>query len=111
MQPLTLCAYEVDAQPIFDALSEATRQELGVTNSELACPTWEADRSAGRLPKSQALADRLVAAGYAGMRVQSFALGMGAHDQNLVMWKWSSDWPVRVVLVDDKGRLSGGRVH
>ena len=61
---------------------------------------------AGTVPASQALADRLIAAGYAGLRVRSFAGGAGAGDINLVMWRWGTDLPVRVVLVDDEDRLS-----
>ena len=63
---------------------------------------------AGVVPASQALADRLIAAGYAGMRVRSFAVGAGAGDVNLVVWRWSARRPHRVVLIDDEGRLSGG---
>ena len=111
MQPLTLCAYEVDAEPVFDALSEARRRSLEASEFDLACPTWEADMLAGAIPASQALADRLIAADYAGMRVQSFAAGTGADDLNLVMWRWGSHRPARVVLVDDEGRLSRGPTH
>ena len=106
MQPLTLCAYEVDAAPVFDALDEESRRDLGASDADLACPAWEADMLAGTVPASQALADRLVAAGYAGLRVRSFASGAGAGDINLVMWRWGTDLPVRVVLVDDEDRLS-----
>lgn len=106
MQPLTLCAYEVDAQPVFDALDQERRRALGVTESDLACPTWEAEVLAGTIPASQALADRLIAAGYVGMRVQSHAAGASADDLNLVLWSWSADRPARVVLIDDEGRLS-----
>ena len=109
MQPLTLCAYEVDAGPVFDALDEERRRDRGVSESDLACPAWEAGMLAGRVPASQALADRLIAAGYAGMRVTSFAVGTSAGDINLVLWRWGADAPARVVLVDDEGRLSGGR--
>ena len=106
MQPLTLCAYEVDTEPVFDAHSEELRRSLGITEFDLLCPTWEAEMLAGAVPASQALADRLIAAGYAGMQVQSFAVGTGADDLNLVMWKWGSERPARVVLIDDEGRLS-----
>ena len=43
MQPLTLCAYEVDAEPVFDASSEVCRRSLDVGEFDLACPNWEAD--------------------------------------------------------------------
>lgn len=108
MQPLTLCAYEVDIEPVVDTLDENQRQALGVRDSDLVCPGWEADMLAGAVPASQALADRLVAAGYAAMLVRSFAVGAAAGDANLVMWKWGEHRPHRVVLVDDEGRLSGG---
>ena len=65
----------------------------------------------GAIPASQALAERLIAAGCAGMRIRSFAAGTGADDFNLVMWKWGSDQPTRVVLIDDEGRLSRDPSH
>ena len=111
MQPLTLCAYEVDVEPVFDTLDKMQRRALGVSNSDLACPTWEAEMLAGSIPTSQALADRLIAAGYAGMRVRSFAAKTHADNLNLVLWTWGTDRPVRVVLIDDEGRLSGARAH
>ena len=55
------------------------------------------------VPASQALADRLIAAGYVGIRVRSFAAGTGSDDLNLVLWRWGDNRPVRVVLVDDEG--------
>ena len=111
MQPLTLCAYEVDAEPVFDTQDEARRRALGVRVSDLACPTWESEMLSGELPASQALADRLIAEGYSGMRVRSFAAGTGPDDLNLVMWRWSAKRPARVVLIDDEGRLTGRRTR
>lgn len=111
MQPLTLCAYEVDVEPVFDTLDKAQRRTLGVSDSDLACPAWEAEMLAGSVPASQALADRLIAAGYAGMRVRSFAVGTSTGDLNLVMWTWGTDRPARVVLIDDEGRLSEAQAH
>ena len=111
MQPLTLCAYEVDAEPVFDTQDEARRRALGVNDFELSCPTWEAEMLAGAIPASQALADRLIASGYAGMRVRSFAAGTVTGDLNLVMWSWNSELPRRVVLIDDEGRLARRRTR
>ena len=82
------------------------RREAEVNESDLVCPTWEADMLAGAIPASQAVADRLITAGYAGMRVRSFAPGASAGDLNLVLWSWSADRPNRVILIDDEGRLS-----
>lgn len=111
MQPLTICAYEVDAEPIFDAMDGGQRRAARVDDVDLACPSWEAEMLAGFVPASQALADRLVAAGYAGMQVRSFAAGARGDHVNLVMWRWGPERPVRVVLIDDEGRLSRRRVQ
>ena len=111
MQPLTLCAYEVDVELVFDAEDGEQRRALGVRASDLACPTWESEMLSGELPASQALADRLIAEGYSGMRVRSFAAGTGPDDLNLVMWRWSTRRPARIVLIDDEGRLTGRRTR
>ena len=106
------CAYEVGAEPVFDALDIEQCQALDVRESDLACPVWEAEMLAGAIPASHSLADTLVAAGYTGMLVQSFAIGAGAGDFNLVMWHWGADRPSRVTLIDDEGRLrSAGRTQ
>lgn len=75
MQPTLLCAYEVDAEPVFDALDAADLSAQAVAEVELRCPGWEEDTLDGRISDSQSLADRLIAAGYVGMRVPSFAPG------------------------------------
>ena len=109
MQPITLCTYEVDAEPVFDTRDNSQRVALKVSDSELACPAWEAEMLEGRVPASQALADRLIEAGYVGMLVRSFAAGTGVDEFNLVLWSWGNHRPSRVTLIDDEGRLSRGR--
>ena len=109
MQPITLCAYEVDAEPVFDTRDNSQRVALKVSDSELACPAWEAEMLEGRVPASQALADRLIEDGYVGMLVRSFAAGTGVDGFNLVLWNWGNHRPSRVTLIDDEGRLSRGR--
>ena len=44
-----------------------------------------------------------------GMVVQSFAHSAGPEDFNLVLWTWGPERPSRFVLIDDEGRLTGGR--
>ena len=105
MQPLVLCAYEVDVDPVFDALDPSARAALSVGQAEIDCPTWRHDMFSGRTPPSQALADRLVAAGFAGMRVGSYAAGADESDVNLVLWRWGDRLPTRVVLIDEDDRL------
>ena len=109
MQPVTLCAYEVDSAPVFDTRDRSQRASLEVDDLELACPAWEAEMLEGAIPASQTLADRLINAAYTGMLVRSFAPGTSANDINLVLWTWGEDRPSRVALVDDEGRLSGGQ--
>ena len=108
MQPLALCAYKVDVHPVFDSFDETRRTELQVTDHELVCPRWEAEMLDGSLPASQALADRLISAGYVGVLVPSFAVGAGPEDLNLVIWKWGFQRPYRVILIDDERRRSSG---
>ena len=111
MQPLTLCTYEIDVEPVFDAMDGARREALGASDSDLECPDWEAEMLDGKIPPSQILADRLIAMGYAAMRARSFAAGSDAGDVNLVLWRWGTDRPALVTLVDDEGRLSRGSAH
>lgn len=105
MQPLVLCAYEVDVDPVFDALDLSARLAHSVGQAEIDCPTWRHEMFSGRTPASQALADRLVAAGFAGMRVGSYAAGAGERDINLVLWRWGDRLPTRVALIDEDNRL------
>ncbi|MDE2976800.1 MAG: RES family NAD+ phosphorylase [Acidobacteriota bacterium] len=106
MQPQTLRAYEVDAEPVFDSREVAERAAFGGTEPELRCETWESEMLDGRIPPSQVLAERLIAAGQAGMLAPSFARGASVDDLNLVLWTWGPEPPARVALIDDEGRLS-----
>ena len=107
MQPILLCAYDVDAEPIVDTLDSSQRRAHAVTDDELRCPDWERTMHGGGAPPSQASADRLIEAGCVGMRVPSFAPGARADDVNLVFWSWSDRLPSRIVLIDDERRLPG----
>lgn len=111
MQPLVLCAYEVDINPVFDALDPNERATQAVSQLELDCPTWRDEMFSGKVPASQALADRLMASGFAGMRVGSYALGATEQDVNLVLWQWDSELPCKVKLIDDENRLGLSRLR
>ena len=106
MQPLMLCAYQVDAEPVFDATDPTRLRESDVIEADLACPTWQADMLDRGVAASQSVADRLVAAGYVGILVRSFAVGASKRDLNLVMWRWGDALPTRVALIDEEGRLA-----
>ncbi|MFO1039892.1 MAG: RES domain-containing protein [Geminicoccaceae bacterium] len=97
-QPMTLCAYEVDCEDILDLRGVPELQ------SDLAC-AWEAMALRGETPPSWTLADRLIAAGKAGILVPSFAKGAETQPGNAVFWRWGPEPPHRVRVVDDHGRL------
>ena len=106
LQPILLCAYEVDAEPIFDSLNKTQCAEHDVADSDLLCPDWRTVMYGGAVPALQALADRLIASGFVGMLVRSFAAGARREDVNLVFWRWGDRRPSRIVVVDDQGRLA-----
>lgn len=106
MQPVLLCAYRVDSRPIFDALEAGQCASHEIADCDLRCPTWEKEMIEGRIPASQSVADRLIAAGYAGMLVPALYRGAGRDERNLVLWRWGTELPSRVRLVDDEGRLT-----
>ena len=105
MQPLVLCSHELDADPVFDTLDPGERAARCVSQADLDCPAWREELFSGRKPASHALAERLVGAGYAGMRYRSYAMGATENDVNLVLWRWGSELPSRLSLIDDENRL------
>lgn len=105
MQPITLCAYKVDARPVFDSRNPTMRVAHRVDAADLACPGWNREMLEGKVPASQSLAERLRAYGFVGMLVRSFARGAGSGDDNLVFWRWGDDLPSRVRVIDDDRRL------
>jgi hypothetical protein len=76
-----------------------------MTPAALAAEDWRLQmRAHGKAP-TQILAERLIADGYAGMRVRSFAKGATTMDFNMVLWVWGSTLPTKLALVDNEGRL------
>ena len=106
LQPITICSYQVNVRPLFDATDHAKLALNDISDSDLACPEWRSENANGEVSASQRLGDRLVNEGYAGMLVRSFAHGATDSDINLVFWEYGPQLPTRVVLVDDDGRLS-----
>ena len=101
LQPTTLVACEADIGPLLDATDAAALAPFGATPDDLAADDWRVRmREEGAAP-TQLLAERLIAQGFAGMRVPSYARGAGAGDLNMVLWRW--DGMLRAV--DDEGRL------
>jgi RES domain-containing protein len=109
MQPITLCAYAVDAGPVFDARDPAVCAAHDVRIAEFDCPNWNREMLEGKVPASQRLAERLQANGFVAMLVRSFARGAGDRDDNLVFWQWGDNLPSRVRVIDDESRLPKDR--
>ena len=106
LQPITLCAYDVNIRPIFDATNTVNLESRGLTSNDLACRNWRTEMLSGITPITQTLADELLQEGFAGILVRSFARGTTETDLNLVLSHYDSDLPTKVTLVDDDGRLS-----
>ena len=106
MQPtVVLAAYQVNVERIFDALDPKMCEAEGVTEFELSCPTWEGDMDEKGISDSQALANRLIDAGFAGMRVYSYARNATPDHVNLVLWDWGDQDSGQLVLLDDQLHL------
>ena len=103
-QPLTLCGYEVDCEDVADMTNPGLCLELGVKAMDLACG-WAGMVDRGLVPPSWLLADRLLANGFAGILVRSFACGASEDDLNVVFWHWSPLPPHQVRVIDPGGRL------
>ncbi|TMV02571.1 hypothetical protein FGK63_20300 [Ruegeria sediminis] len=105
MEPLTLCQYEVDCGPVFDATDSVLLAKHGISFHHLECPSWLDEMLSGETPDSHRVADQLIAEGFAGIRVQSFAKLAGPGDINVVFWRWSDIPPTMIKVIDNDGRL------
>ena len=102
--PLTMCEYDVDCEDIADLRDDAARAAHEITYEDLSC-AWLVHQRAGRQAPSWLAADRLKAAGRAGILVPSFAPGAIEANVNLVLWLWGPDLPQKVEVYDPTGRL------
>lgn len=94
-QPVTLVCYEAEIDAVLDGRDPRALSSVGVGAADLADPTWRNRmKKSGEAP-TQALARRLVAAGYSGLLVPSFAPRATDDDVNLVLWTWGDAPPAR----------------
>lgn len=101
LQPTTLVSYKADVEAVLDSRDGAALKSEGIETEALADPGWRDQMQRLGEAKTQAMARRLVAKGYNGLIVRSFAAGAGPDDINLVLWRWDG-----LVLIDDENRLS-----
>lgn len=106
LQPTTLVSCDAEIDEVFDSRDEAAIVGAGMDMAALGDTTWRDQMKRTGEAKTQAFARRLIAAGYNGLLVRSFAPGSSVDDLNLVLWRWGEDAPSRLVLVDDENRLS-----
>lgn len=105
LQPTTLVAYRAEIEAVFDATDPVSLIAAALDKAALADPTWRDQmKLAGEAP-TQRLARELVAQGYNGLLVPSFAKGAVFGDRNVVLWKWGGAAPSRLELIDDEHRL------
>lgn len=109
LQPLTMCAYDVDCDGIANLRDDAARRELGVSADELGC-AWLMALLAGKDAASWLVADRMKASGQSGVIVPSFVPGATAANANLVLWNWGPDLPYKVEVYDPSGRLPANQL-
>ena len=102
---VVLAIYQVNVERIFDALDPEACEAERVTELELDCPTWKEDMLERGLSDSQALANRLIDAGFAGMRVRSYVPNATSDHVNLVLWDWGDEDSGQLVLLDDQLHL------
>ncbi|CAN7603425.1 RES domain-containing protein [Phenylobacterium sp. LjRoot164] len=106
LQPTTLVSYDADIQNVFDTRDVPALSAEGLDQAALADHTWRDQMRATGESRTQIFSRELSARGYSGLLVRSFASGAGAHDLNLVLWRWGSGPPSRLSLIDDEDRLS-----
>ena len=106
LQPTTLVAYEADIGTIFDSRDQEALSREGLDADALADTNWRDQMKANGEARTQVFARRLIAAGYNGLLVRSFAAGSAGGDLNLVLWRGGGAPPARLVLIDDEGRLT-----
>lgn len=106
LQPTTLVSYDGEIEAIFDGRDETALADAGLDTVALADPTWRDQMKAIGEARAQTFARQLIAQGYNGLLVPSFAPGATDDDLNLVLWRWGDHAPSRLVLIDDEKRLS-----
>lgn len=106
LQPTTLVAYDADIERVFDARDPLALAEHGLDRSALADTGWREQMKTSGEARTQAFAGRLIAEGYHGLLVRSFAPAAGEDDLNLVLWRWGATAPSRLTVIDDENRLS-----
>lgn len=106
LQPTTIVSYDADIETIFDSRDQLSLKAMGLDSDMLAYNGWREQMRLKGEAATQIFARRLIAEGYSGLLVRSFAKGASPDDLNLVLWRWGETTPSRLTLIDDENRLS-----
>lgn len=104
LQPTVLVSYRADLGPVFDTRDTAALIDHGQSVGTLADSGWRTAMLEGRAAPSQEFARALVADGFAGLLVRSFAKGTSGTNLNLVLWRWTGGG-CTLEVIDDEDRL------
>jgi len=106
LQPTTLVAYHAEIVDLFDTRDETSLEAERMEAAALAATTWRDEMMTNGEARTQTFARTLIAKGYSGLLVRSFAHGASENDLNLVLWHWGNGPPARLSLIDDERRLT-----
>lgn len=105
LQPTILVSYTADLGPIFDTRDQVGLEQYGMTEAMLADSAWRMKMLDSQSVPTQDFAGSLIADGFAGLLIRSFAKGASASDFNIVLWNWITEGCV-LTVVDEEDRLS-----
>ena len=105
LQPTTLVCYRAEIEMVFDTTDRAALKAMGIDEAALADPTWRDQMRISGEARTQRFARELIADGYNGLLVRSFAKGASGKNLNLVLWTWGPSAPSALEVIDDEGRL------
>lgn len=104
-QPVTICTYDVDFQPIADLTNPAVQAILDKQFKGWQAEDWLTKKLRGQEAITWQIVDQLVDAGYVGIRVPSYAPNHPDDAANIVFFTWTQEPPTMVRVIDDDGRL------
>ncbi len=104
LQPTVLVSYEAVIEEVLTVGTRPPFERDGHGRAGRRHPARDQMKAGGEV-RTQTFA-LLIAKGYRALLVRSLAAGVTESDFNLVLWEWGNAAPVRLVLIDDEGRLS-----
>lgn len=105
LQPTVLVSYQADLGPVFDTRDLTALQQRGMSDTSLADPGWRSKMLDGQPVPTQNFANGLIADGFAGLLIRSFAKGTSAASLNVMLWRWTGAGCL-LDIVDDENRLT-----